>query len=107
MTENQTPQSVGQVKTQTLALDLPPEGLVLDGKGLLRELTVAYETYGELNEARSNVIFICHALSGDAHVAGVLADDSGAPGAGEASEDGAVGWWNEMVGPGKGIDTDY
>ena len=63
---------------------------------MLPELRVAYETYGTLAPDRGNAVFICHALTGDAHVAGRL----GAP-------DGPLGWWDEMIGPGKGIDTDH
>jgi homoserine O-acetyltransferase/O-succinyltransferase len=55
---------------------------------------VAYETYGELSPERDNAIFVCHALTGDAHVAGLHAPDSRKP-----------GWWDELVGPGKGLDT--
>ncbi len=62
--------SVGRVETQSAAIDLPPEGFALEGGRALAELEIAYETYGELTPARDNVIFICHALSGDAHVAG-------------------------------------
>ena len=88
------PGSVGLTATKTVRIDLPSGGLRLESGETLPELTVAYETYGELSSQRDNVIFICHALSGDAHVAGYQ-DES------EASR----GWWDEMVGPGKGIDT--
>jgi homoserine O-acetyltransferase len=86
--------SVGRVETRIASLALPEEGFRLECGKLLPELQVAYETYGELNERRDNVIFICHALTGDAHAAGV-------------HDDGTVGWWDEMIGPGKGIDTTY
>ncbi len=89
-------ESVGVVATEILQIDLPREGFVFEGGGVLRELEIAYEAYGELTPARDNVIFVCHALSGDAHVAGYYAD---------AETD--VGWWDEMVGPGKGIDTRF
>jgi homoserine O-acetyltransferase len=57
-------------------------------------LTIAYQTYGELNNAKSNAILICHALTGDQHAANVH-PTTGKP-----------GWWQTMVGPGKPIDTD-
>jgi len=61
----------------------------------LGPIDVAYETYGQLNDARdNNAVLICHALSGDAHVAGTHSDNDPKP-----------GWWDVMVGPGKGIDT--
>jgi homoserine O-acetyltransferase len=86
--------SVGLVATKTINIDLPAGGFKLESGKSLPAVTVAYETYGTLSPARDNVIFICHALSGDAHVAGYH-DDT------EASR----GWWDEMVGPDKGIDT--
>ena len=59
----------------------------------LLAVDVAYETYGRLNEARTNAILILHAFSGDAHAAGLDAE-------------GKKGWWDNMIGPGKGFDTD-
>lgn len=88
--------SAGLVETRLAKIQLPKEGLKLECGSTLPELTVAYETYGALSPKRDNVIFICHALSGDAHVAGYH-DDSQK----------SAGWWNDMVGPGKGIDTDH
>ena len=67
--------------------------LVLEQGGRLPEVTVAYETYGRLNPQRDNAVLICHALSGDSHVA--RHDDDDDP-----------GWWDIVVGPGKAIDTD-
>ncbi|MFH1116334.1 MAG: homoserine O-acetyltransferase [Pseudomonadota bacterium] len=69
------------------------EGITLETGLFLGPLTVAYETYGTLSPARDNAVMILHALSGDAHVAGIDAA-------------GRLGWWDAMVGPGKGIDTD-
>ena len=94
--EKDNSKSVGVVQTQTVRIKLPAEGLELKKEGVLRELTVAYETYGTLSPARDNVVNICHALTGDAHVAGCHGSLGEKP-----------GWWDEMVGPGKGIDTNY
>ncbi len=63
---------------------------------MIERVEVAYETYGELNPGRSNAVFICHALSGDAHAAGIHeGDDPGRP-----------GWWDNIIGPGRPLDTD-
>jgi homoserine O-acetyltransferase/O-succinyltransferase len=86
--------SVGIVRTQTVTLFEPPDVLRLESGQTLGPIEVAYETYGTLNEARSNAVLICHALSGDAHVAGLHSENDRKP-----------GWWDMMVGPGKGIDT--
>ncbi len=69
------------------------EPLALELGGELPEVTVAYETYGQLNDAADNAVLICHAVSGDSHVAAHDADDE-------------PGWWDLLVGPGKPIDTD-
>jgi len=73
----------------TFAQDEP---MPLDSGETLGPITLAYETYGTLNAARSNAILICHALSGDAHAAGL-------------SPDGKIGWWDDCIGPGKAFDT--
>lgn len=70
------------------------EPLPLDGGGTLSHVKVAYEAYGTLNAQKSNTVLICHALTGDQHVA------SDHPATGKS------GWWTTMVGPGKPIDTD-
>jgi homoserine O-acetyltransferase len=69
--------------------------MTLESGATLGPVTIAYETYGELNQKKDNANKICHALSGDAHVAGY-----------HDHEDAKPGWWEHMVGPGKGIDTD-
>ena len=85
------PQSVGVVAPQRAHFAAP---LALRSGGTLPEYDLVYETYGELNAARSNAVLICHALSGSHHVAGHYAD---APN--------SVGWWDNLVGPGKPLDT--
>ena len=85
--------SNGEVKYWRFAE--PPDAMVLRSWATLGPIDVAYETYGELSPERDNAILICHALSGDSHVASH-------PG----SADSKPGWWEMMVGPGKGIDTD-
>ena len=72
----------------------PPDEMALDCGAHLGPITLAYETLGVLNGARSNAILILHAFSGDSHVAGCLREDDERP-----------GWWDNMVGPGKPIDT--
>ncbi|NLX08074.1 MAG: homoserine O-acetyltransferase [Chloroflexi bacterium] len=86
------PDSVGIVQREYAHFN---ETLHLKSGATLRPFTLAYETYGRLNMDRSNAILICHALSGDAHVAGY---HTGAPGE-------KPGWWDEAVGPGKMFDT--
>ena len=86
--------SVGIVNTEIINLDLPEAGFELEKGGVLPELKVAYECYGDCSEERDNVILICHALSGDAHAAGL-----------HSKKDSKPGWWDIMIGPGKGIDT--
>ncbi|HWK35011.1 homoserine O-acetyltransferase MetX [Sphingomonas sp.] len=68
--------------------------LPLDGGGTLSSVDIAYETYGTLSPARDNAILICHALTGDQHVAS------------DHPVTGKPGWWTRMVGPGKPVDTD-
>jgi len=89
-----TENSVGIVQTQALRVVEADKPLELECGKTLGPIDVAYETYGQLNEAGDNVVLICHALSGDAHVAGYSRPD-----------DKKAGWWEVMVGPGKGIDT--
>jgi homoserine O-acetyltransferase len=87
--------SVGSVEVKHWRFAEPPDQLVLRSGATLGPIEVAYETYGELSPERDNAILICHALSGDSHVA------SHPESAGSKE-----GWWEKMVGPGRGIDTD-
>jgi homoserine O-acetyltransferase len=73
--------------------------LALRSGAVLPSYTLAYETYGTLNAARDNAVLICHALNASHHVAGLYADASGAP------RPRTEGWWDNMVGPGKPVDT--
>ena len=67
----------------------------LEGGGSLPGVRVAYETWGTLDEDRSNAVLVCHALTGDSHAAGRAGEGHPAP-----------GWWDDMIGPGLGVDTD-
>ncbi len=73
-----------------------PEGseFLLESGIILKDLKIAYETYGELNPDKDNAVLVCHALSGDAHAAGFKRGEK------------KPGWWDDMIGPGKAFDTD-
>ena len=71
------------------------EPLIMKAGKTLASYELVYETYGVLNADRSNAILVCHALSGSHHVAGFYADDPK-----------KIGWWDNLIGPGKPIDTD-
>jgi len=93
--------SVAQLVQNTF-IAAPPKQLVLD-KGFrflhgqtIAPFTIAYETFGELNEEKSNAILVCHALSASAHAAGKYT----------SSDDEKPGWWDGLIGYGKGIDLD-
>ena len=83
--------SIGSVTAQCAQFDMP---LTFRSGAVLPRYELVYETYGALNSDKSNAILICHALSGHHHVAGYYAD-----------EPENIGWWDNMVGPGKPIDT--
>ncbi|KXB06075.1 homoserine O-acetyltransferase [candidate division MSBL1 archaeon SCGC-AAA382F02] len=84
-------ESVGLVETKKYTYSGEIE---LESGKKFGPIDIAYETYGDLNDKRSNAILICHALSGDAHAAGWHEGD------------GKPGWWDDMIGPGKTFDTD-
>lgn len=84
--------SVGIVSTQFAHFDTD---LRLESGRVIGPLTIAYETYGRLNPGKSNAILVTHAWTGDAHAAGRHSADERKP-----------GWWDDMIGPGKVLDTD-
>ena len=89
---NDATRSVGIVQAQRAAFAEP---LALSSGAELPEFELVYETYGTLDAARSNAILVCHALNASHHVAGSY-----------AGRDDGEGWWDNMVGPGKPVDTD-
>ena len=82
------------VERQYFTFAEPPHEMVLDSGAKLGPITLAYETLGELNAKHTNAVLVLHAFSGDAHVAGY-----------HHPEDERPGWWDNMVGPGKPVDT--
>lgn len=89
---NVKPRSVGAVKPQTMHFAEP---LRLKSGAVLDSYDLVYETYGTLNAAKSNAVLACHALNAAHHVAGYY-----------ANEPDNVGWWDNMIGPGKPVDTE-
>ena len=94
---------IAPVRTRSLEADQPTSSVVtfpsdqplkLDAGGMLAPLTIAYQTYGALNPNRSNAVLVCHALTGDQHVANIHPLTA------------KPGWWTTLIGPGKPIDTD-
>ena len=83
--------SVGIVAAQTAHFDAP---LSLKSGAVLPQFDLVYETYGQLNASKSNAVLICHALSGNHHVAGKYAET-----------DKNAGWWDNLIGPNKPLDT--
>ncbi len=82
----------GRRRFVTFAKDRP---FVLEGGGMLSDITIAYETWGELTPDADNAILVCHALTGDSHAAGGLVEGHPTP-----------GWWDGLIGPGRAIDTE-
>ena len=85
---------LGRVQTQRVVLFDEDDPLVLSSGVRLAPVQVAYETYGSLDAERANAVFVCHALSGDAHAAGHHGDPS------------RRGWWDTIIGPGRPLDTE-
>ncbi|MBS0308483.1 MAG: homoserine O-acetyltransferase [Proteobacteria bacterium] len=86
--------SIGIVSPQSMHFAEP---LQLQSGATLADYTLVYETYGTLNAERSNAVLVCHALNASHHVAGYYLNDKGEKN---------IGWWDNMVGPGKPLDTD-
>jgi len=85
---------IGRVHTQRALLFDDTRPLVLASGATIAPVEVAYETYGTLDSERANAVFVCHALSGDAHAAGHHGDPA------------QRGWWDTMIGPGRPLDTE-
>src|SRR5690242_18637212 len=84
--------SLGHVTPQTLHFAQP---LPLRSGAQLRDYSLVYETYGQLNADKSNAVLVCHALNASHHVAGTY-----------DGQDKSEGWWDNLIGPGKPLDTD-
>jgi homoserine O-acetyltransferase/O-succinyltransferase len=82
------------VETRSAVLFDRERPLALDSGATLAPVEVAYETYGSLDDARANAVVVCHALTGDAHAAGHHGEPS------------RRGWWDNIIGPGRPLDTD-
>ncbi len=95
ITHDMTGNTVGKVEKKFFTFAEPPNEMILDSKAKLGPITIAYETYGTLDKNRDNVVLVLHALTGDSHAAGYYSENDDKP-----------GWWDNMIGPGKGIDTD-
>ncbi|MFP4445352.1 MAG: homoserine O-acetyltransferase [Desulfosudaceae bacterium] len=95
VTHDKTAFTVGRVRQQQFTFAEPPAEMTLENGRRLGPVTLAYETYGALDSERSNAVLVAHALTGNAHAAGYHDENDPRP-----------GWWDIMIGPGKGIDTD-
>ena len=87
-------ESIVPVETRYFKFATPPNELALESGEKLGPINIAYETYGKLNKQKSNAVLVLHALSGDSHVAGFHKGEKN------------PGWWDAMIGPGKGLDTE-
>jgi homoserine O-acetyltransferase/O-succinyltransferase len=84
--------SIGTVTPQSMFF---ADALPLQSGASLSDYTLVYETYGQLNAARDNAVLVCHALNASHHVAGL-----------HVGQENSLGWWDNLVGPGKPLDTD-
>ncbi len=89
--------SAGVVEKEIFTYAEPPEQMILESGASLGPITIAYETWGKLSPQRDNAVLVAHAFSGDSHAAGFYDDDP---------KEAKPGWWDSMIGPGKGLDTD-
>jgi homoserine O-acetyltransferase/O-succinyltransferase len=103
-TEAESAGSVGRVISQTVDVAMPENPLALQYGERLEQVTVTYETYGELNATKDNAILICHALTGSAHAAGIYENDLIEKDPDEKNT--VPGWWDPLIGPGKPVDTE-
>ena len=87
--------SIGPVEPKDFVKDYGEAGFVLENGKTLPALNIRYETYGKLNASADNAVWICSPLTADAHAAGWYTENDKKP-----------GWWDELIGPGKAIDTD-
>jgi homoserine O-acetyltransferase len=83
---------IGKVETQYYTY--AAQAISLESKEKIGPVTLAFETYGKLNEKKSNAVLVLHALSGDAHAAGFHEGDKN------------PGWWDAFIGPGKAFDSE-
>jgi len=88
--------SAGVVEKQFFTYAQPPEKMTLESGANLGPVTIGYETWGKLSPQRDNAVLVAHAFSGDSHAAGFYGDDP---------KEAKPGWWDSMIGPGKGLDT--
>lgn len=87
--------SIGVVEKQYYTFAAPPHEMILENRRKLGPITLAYECYGNYDKSNPNAVLILHALTGNSHAAGYY-----------STRDSTPGWWDNLVGPGKGIDTD-
>ncbi len=92
---NELAEHPSPAKAKTVRVFTEEKPLKLELGGTLSPVDVAYETYGTLNSEGTNAILVCHALTGNAHAANLPPHQNGQP-----------GWWDGVIGPGKGFDTD-
>jgi homoserine O-acetyltransferase/O-succinyltransferase len=97
--------SIGPTTTQFFTFGSSEDPFPLRSGASLDEVTLAYETYGELNAEKSNAVLLFHALTGSHHAAGVTEQIPGIDG--RWTEELRIGWWDRFIGPGKAIDTDH